>query len=101
MGLYDVAPLPIPIDGAPSNLSSLSFQRDVSQKATARAILQAYALPQRSFTKNIEAAQRQFESKLHLLFPYTFPPLNLSFPFLTNQFLLFFRSQARGHRRLD
>ena len=34
-----------------------------NRKATARAILQAYALPQRSFTKNIEAAQRQFESK--------------------------------------
>ena len=38
------------------------FQRDVSRKATARAILQAYALPQRGFRQNIEAAQRQFES---------------------------------------
>ena len=43
--------------------TNLLFQCDVSRKATARAILQAYALPQRGFTKNIEAAQCQFESK--------------------------------------
>ena len=41
----------------------IHFQREVSRKATARAILQAYALPQRGFTKNIQAAQRQFEGK--------------------------------------
>ena len=45
------------------NTNFLLFQRDVSRKATARAILQAYALPQWGFTKNIEAAQHQFESK--------------------------------------
>ena len=40
------------------------FQRQASRKATARAVLQAYALPQRSFKRNIEEAQKQFESKL-------------------------------------
>lgn len=44
------------------------LQRDVSRKATARAVLQAYALPNRSFRRNIEAAQRQYESMWRFLF---------------------------------
>ena len=58
------------------------FQRQASRKATAWAILQAYALPQHSFKQNIEEAQKQFESKLPvpalftvLFIFFTLPPL--------------------------
>ena len=64
MGLWDGAPSPIPIDGGRWYDLFLFFQRQSSRKATARAVLQAFTLPQRSFTRNIEAAQKQFESKL-------------------------------------
>ena len=67
MWLPNVAASLIPIDGAPlvsilTILTLIHLQRDVSRKATARAVLQAYALPNRSFKRNIEAAQRQYES---------------------------------------
>ena len=73
MWLPNVATSLIPIDGAPlvSTLIILTLfylQRDVSRKATARAVLQAYALPNRSFRRNIEAAQRQYESMWMFLF---------------------------------
>ena len=67
MGLWDGASSPIPIDGGRWYDLFLFFQRQTSRKATARAVLQAFALPQRSFTRNIEAAQRQYESKLPVL----------------------------------
>ena len=65
MGLWDGAPSPSPIDGGLwHDLFLFFFQRQTSKKATARAVLQAFAMPQRSFTRNIEAAQKQYESEL-------------------------------------
>ena len=64
MGLWDGAPSPSPIDGGRWHDLFLFFQRQTSKKATARAVLQAFAMPQRSFTRNIEAAQKQYESEL-------------------------------------
>ena len=88
-GLINVATLMIHIDVPISTnkyIYFIIFQTELRNKAKMRAILQAVALPTRSVKKNLEAAEKQYQSEFPIpIFPL--PPGLLS-SFLSNSVLL-------------
>ena len=50
------------------------FQKELRNKSKMRAILQAISLPSRSVKKNLEAAERQFQSEFSFLISGTLLP---------------------------
>ena len=58
-----------------SELIIVLFQSELKKASRVRAVLQAIAIPRRSYKKNLEEAQKQFESKaiLFLLWDQGFP----------------------------
>ena len=66
------------------NLDPIAFQWDLKKKYRMRAILQAIALPSKSVKRNIEEAEKQFQSKPSYSIPslpslYIAPSLHLLF----------------------
>ena len=85
-GLNDVATSTIHIDVLISTNKYIYFtvfQMELQNKAKMRSILQAVALPTRSVKKNLEAAEKQYQSEFPIpIFP---PPPGLLSSFLSNQ----------------